>query len=159
MIETIQNIVPELQGRVRAGRLECRSTVETEAAVVFSKLQDFGGEGWACLTDNPVVVRFEQSKPLADTASTSRWIDSAEAADGAKSLHIARCAAGWTLTQIALADPQTPEDVIVESNLKARDGRADLAYETSWQLQEKSGVKEVRPVAFRFAGFAPKKEK
>ena len=159
MIETIQEIVPKLQGRVRAGRLECRSTMETEAAVVFRKLQDFGGEGWVCLTDNPVAVRFGLSKPLAETASTSRWIVSAEAANGAKSLHIARCAAGWTLTQIVFADPQTPEDVIVESNLKARDDRADLIYETSWQLQEQSGLMEIRPVAFRFAGFALKKEK
>jgi hypothetical protein len=159
MIDAIQRICPELQGRVRTGRLECRSHVEADAAVVFQKLREFGGEGWVCLADNPVVLRFGTANPFPEPAGKVPWLVSAEAAKDNESLHVARDAAGWILTEISLADAKTQDDILLESTLKARAGGSDLKYDTSWCPKTQLGLEEIRPVAFRFAGFAAKQEK
>ena len=124
----------------RAGRLESTRELLTDPDAVRSRLVEFGGAGWLCLTDR-VVPNFN-GVDLPDGVPLH-----AEVTDGERSLHLRQHREGWVLYTIARGEG---DDQLIFNETFVAIGGGRLQYEVAWRrdLEDRTW----RPWCARFVG-------
>ena len=106
-------------------------------------------EGWFLVTRDPNVLMLPGNEFKDDD-----WIEGAEICAGEKSLHVRPAGANlWSVVEIEkkIAEESDPGELKTKT-FKGKD--QDLLYEVYWgPISSSDGVKELRPLLYRFAGF------
>ena len=137
------------------GRLETTSEDSFDAAHVLEKFLSFAGEGWLQIAEEEEMRVFSPDSPLKEPKG---WPVAGEAASSDKSISLVREGSGWKLITTEKLPAETTDDLISTTEFRRRDAEGSLRYETCWKAVDVFGQTEIRPVAYRFAGFSSGKK-
>ncbi len=148
--EILKKVFDGVRPSFEPGRLEVKMETVDGPEEALNRFIDFGGEGWLQMADRPEIVVFSPEKPLS--INSGRPVRG-EAASAAGSLLLESASGVFSLSLIEKKQAETDSDLIAASRFRRRDGGGVLEYETFWTKKDVFGINEIRPEAYRFAGF------
>ena len=147
--EILAKSLPGSSNAFQPGRIETASRRVAAPEEALAAFRDFGGEGWLQIAEDEEIVVFSSA-----LAEASGWPVAGEASREDASLLLVREEEGWTLVESRRQPPANDDDLIAVTEFRRRDAEGKLRYETHWTAVEVYGQTEIRPVAYRFAGFS-----
>ena len=157
-------------GTVRLGQITNASAPQTVATATeaMQAFLSFGGEGWLCTADSRDV--FHSAPGGVWPPPDSVWPLHGELAkeDGGRklSLHLRRTPRGWSLVWLEETGATDGRSCLVETRLHRHKEKPEeksrllLCYTVAWTPEwigdTANGHEELRPTAYRFAGFRTK---